>query len=137
MTEIDGRNAQHPQGGATDPDTLIPLPRLAFHVLLALAREESHGYAIAKEVERDTGGRTKPSTGSLYLAMERLRKQSLIEESSERPAANDDARRRYFRITSLGREVARAEGERLLRLVTLARERDLLDGGSGLPSEGS
>ena len=115
-----------------DPEELIPLPRLAFQILLALAKQEAHGYVIAKEVEYNTGGRTKPSTGSLYLSMVRLKEQGLIEESQNRPPAeNDDARRRYFRLTPLGRRVARAEGERLLRLVNLARERQLLDDGLG------
>ncbi len=118
-----------------DPESLVPLPRLAFQVLLALAKSDSHGYAIAKEVERNTDGRTKPSTGSLYLSMEKLHAKALIEES-ERPAANDDARRRYFRITLLGRRVARAETERLLHLVNLARERNLLSDGAGFPASG-
>ena len=115
-----------------DPESLVPLPRLAFQILLALARCEGHGYAIAKEVERNTDGRTKPSTGSLYLSMEKLHTQALIEESDRR-AENDDARRRYFRITPLGRRVARAETERLIHLVNLARERDLL-GDAGFPA---
>ena len=115
-------------------DGLIPLPRLAFHILLALAKDESHGYGIAKEVEHNSSGRTKPSTGSLYLSMERLKKQGMIEESPDRPpAASDDARRRYFRLTALGREVARAEGARLYRLVRLAHERQLIDGGFAAP----
>jgi len=114
---------------ATDAEVeaLVPLPRLAFQILLALAKGEGHGYAIAKEVERNTDGRTKPSTGSLYLSMEKLHTQALIEEAERRPDdSNRDARRRYFRITHLGRRVARAETERMLRLVNLARERDLL-----------
>ena len=117
-----------------DPESLVPLPRLAFQVLLALAKSDSHGYAIAKEVERNTDGRTKLSTGSLYLSMEKLHAQALIEES-DRPAGNDDARRRYFRITPLGRRVARAETERLIHLVNLARERDLLSD-AGFPASG-
>ena len=115
-----------------DPESLVPLPRLAFQILLALARCESHGYAIAKEVERNSDGRSKPSTGSLYLSMEKLHTQALIEESENRPD-KDDARRRYFRITPLGRSVARAETERLLHLVNLARERDLLSD-AGFPA---
>ena len=114
------------------PEELIPLPRLAFQILLALAKEDGHGYGIAKEVERNTGGRTKPSTGSLYLSMVRLKEQGLIEETQQRPPGeSDDARRRYCSLTPLGRRVARAEGERLLRLVNLARERQLLDDGRG------
>lgn len=108
-------------------EALVPLPRLAFQILLALAKSDRHGYAIAKEVERNTDGRTKPSTGSLYLSMEKLHGQALIEEAERAPDdANQDARRRYFRITPLGRRAARAETERMLRLVNLARERDLL-----------
>jgi DNA-binding PadR family transcriptional regulator len=108
-------------------EALVPLPRLAFQILLALAKCEGHGYAIAKEVERNTDGRTKPSTGSLYLSMEKLHTQSLIEKVEARPDdGKQDARRRYFRITPLGRRVARAETERMLRLVNLARDRDLL-----------
>lgn len=111
----------------TAAEALVPLPRLAFQILLALAKGDGHGYAIAKEVEHNTDGRTKPSTGSLYLSMDKLHAQALIEEVE---ACSDDgphdARRRTFRITPLGRLVARAETERMLRLVNLARERDLL-----------
>jgi DNA-binding PadR family transcriptional regulator len=120
-TDANGSTADRP-----DLETLLPLPRLAFQILLALARGELHGYAIAKEVERNTGGRTKPSTGSLYMSMEKLREQALIERVEAPDDAGDDARRRYFAITPLGRRAARAESERLLRLVNLARERDLL-----------
>ena len=120
-----------------DVESLVPLPRLAFQILLALARGASHGYAIAKEVERNTDGRTKPSTGSLYLSMEKLHSQALIGEAERGPDdANQDARRRYFRITSLGRRVARAETERMLRLVNLARERNLLADGAGFMTSG-
>lgn len=129
--EMETETAPPPRG--VDPESLVPLPRLAFQILLALARGEGHGYAIAKEVERNTGGRTKPSTGSLYLSMDKLHSQALIEEVADRPdSANEDARRRYFRLTPLGRQVARAETERMLRLVNLARERDLLGEGAGL-----
>jgi DNA-binding PadR family transcriptional regulator len=112
---------------AAEVEALVPLPRLAFQILLALAKGEGHGYAIAKEVERHTDGRTKPSTGSLYLSMEKLHAQELIEEVQGQPVdEGHDARRRYFRITPLGRAVARAETERMVRLVNLARERDLI-----------
>lgn len=119
-------------------EALVPLPRLAYQILLALAKGDGHGYAIAKEVEHNTDGRTKPSTGSLYLSMEKLRTQALIEEVEGRPEEDGhDARRRVFRITPLGRRVARAETERMLRLVNLARERDLLSDavGFGRPGE--
>jgi DNA-binding PadR family transcriptional regulator len=123
------QEAIEPDAATTEEavDALVPLPRLAYQILLALAKGEGHGYAIAKEVERNTDGRTKPSTGSLYLSMEKLHTQELIEEVEARPDdEGHDARRRIFRITPLGRRVARAEAERMLRLVNLARERDLL-----------
>ena len=111
-----------------EPESLIPLPRLAFQILLALAAGQNHGYGIAKEIRRMSSGRTKPSTGSLYLSMARLAQQGLIEESSNRPPADrDDPRRRYRRLTELGRRVAQAEGERLVGLIDLARRRNLLN----------
>ena len=126
-----------PAAADAEVEALVPLPRLAFQILLALAKGEGHGYAIAKEVERNTDGRTKPSTGSLYLSMEKLHTQALIEEAERRPDdSNRDARRRYFRITLLGRRVARAETERMLRLVNLARERDLLSDAVGFVTPG-
>lgn len=126
-----------------DPESLIPLPRLAFQVLIALAGGENHGYGIAKEVELNTHGRTKPGTGSLYLSLSRLEEQGLIEESPEpHDVERDDARRKYYRITEFGRDVARAEGNRLVGIVGLARRAELVDdraltglkaGGSGEP----
>lgn len=111
-----------------DPESLLPLPRLGFQILLALAAGDNHGYEIAKEIEHATGGRFKPGTGSLYLALARLQKQGLIEETAERPPeAQDDSRRRYYRITEFGRQVAQAEGRRLVGLVNLARQRHLID----------
>jgi len=122
---------------AAEIEALVPLPRLAYQILLALAKGEGHGYAIAKEVERNTDGRTKPSTGSLYLSMEKLHAQALIEEIEADPGDEaHDARRRYFRITELGRLVARAETERMIRLVNLARERDLLSDAAGFVTPG-
>jgi len=111
-----------------DPDSLIPLPRLAFQVLIALAGGENHGYGIAKEVELNTHGRTKPGTGSLYLSLSRLEEQGLIEETPEPDdVERDDSRRKYYRITEFGRDVARAEGNRLVGLVGLARRAELVD----------
>jgi DNA-binding PadR family transcriptional regulator len=129
LEDMSKHEASEAPRAATEADieALVPLPRLAYQILLALAKGEGHGYAIAKEVERNTDGRTKPSTGSLYLSMEKLHTQALIEETEpDLDDDNHDARRRYFRITMLGRQVARAETERMLRLVNLARERDLL-----------
>ena len=109
------------------PEPLAPLTPAMFHVLLALAGEDMHGYAILKDVEMRTGGEVKLSTGTLYGIIKRLLNDGLIAERRERPsAANDDERRRYYRLTATGRDVAAAEAERLEKVVALARLRRLL-----------
>ncbi len=110
-----------------DPEELLPLSPAAFHVLLALAEGERHGYGIIKDVESRTGGRVRMGPGTLYGAIKRMLDEGLIEESDERPdAALDDERRRYYRLTEFGRRVAAAEAERLLGLVKVARAKRLL-----------
>ena len=109
------------------PDPTTPLTPAMFHVLLALAGDDLHGYAILKDVEQRTDGEVKLSTGTLYGIIKRLLNDGLINERRERPsAANDDERRRYYRLTAKGREVAAAEAERLEKVVALARSRHLL-----------
>ena len=104
-----------------------PLTPAMFHVLLALAGEDMHGYAILKEVELRTAGEVKLSTGTLYGIIKRLLSDGLIEELRQRPAAGeDDERRRYYRLSRQGRAVAQAEAERLEKVVVLARSRNLL-----------
>ena len=103
----------------------LPLGDLPFHILLGLGTDTSHGYAIGKEIEERTGGRLRPTTGSLYQALRRLTEEGLIERAPDEPRISTDGRRQYFRLTSLGREVARAEAARLHALVRLAAERDL------------
>ena len=104
-----------------------PLSPATFHVLLALAGEDLHGYAILKEVERRTGEAVGLSTGTLYGILKRLLADGWIVELRSRPSATeDDARRRYYRLTPRGREVAAAEAARLDRLVTAARAQRLL-----------
>ena len=111
---------------SADPEVLLPLPAATFHVLLALAGEDLHGYAVMQEVEARTGGRIRLSAGTLYRTIHRLLEQGLVVEVRERPAPEqDDERRRYYRLTRLGREVARAETARLAGLVDMARERGL------------
>ncbi len=113
----------------TGPDVQrhLPLTPAVFHVLLALADEERHGYAIMKEVEGRTGGRVRMGPGTLYGTIKRLLRARLIEELDERPdPAIDDERRRYYRLTGLGRVVAAAEAERLEGLVADARGKHLL-----------
>lgn len=105
----------------------LPLTPAVFHVLLALADEERHGYAIKKEVEERTGGRVRMGPGTLYGTIKRLLRAGLIEELDERPDPEiDDERRRYYRLTGLGRTVAAAEAERLASLVADARGKHLL-----------
>ncbi len=110
-----------------DPAPLLPLTPAMFHVLLALADDERHGYAILKDVESRTGGKVRLSAGTLYGLIKRLLADALIEESGRRPPArNDDERRRYYRLTPFGRRVLVAEVERLEEIVEMARAKDSL-----------
>jgi DNA-binding PadR family transcriptional regulator len=112
-----------------DLESLLPLPPAAFHVLLALGRDDRHGYAILLDVEERTGGKLRLSAGTLYRTIHRLLEQGLIAELRERPAPeDDDERRRYYRMTPAGREVAAAETARLSGLVEMAHERGLARG---------
>jgi len=111
---------------SADVDALLPLPPVTFHVLLALADGDRHGYAIIQDVEARTGGELRLGAGTLYRSMHRMLEQGLIVESNRRPArALDDERRRYYRLTPFGTAVARAETRRLTQLVRLARARGL------------
>jgi DNA-binding PadR family transcriptional regulator len=111
------------------PEDLLPLLPAAFHILLALADEDRHGYAIIQEVSARTNGDVRLSAGTLYRSIQRMLEQGVILETSERPAPElDDERRRYYRITPFGRAVARAEVQRLSHLVKLARASGLAPG---------
>jgi len=112
---------------ARDPEAYLPLTTPVYHVLVALADEEQHGYAIIKKVSRQTGDQVMLSTGTLYGIIKRLLVEGLIVESRRRPASNDDERRRYYRMTEFGRRVAVAEARRLERMVSVARATRLLD----------
>jgi DNA-binding PadR family transcriptional regulator len=103
-----------------------PLTPAMFHVLLALAGDDLHGYAILKEVELRTGGKVRLSTGTLYGIIKRLLNDGLIVELRSRPSETDDERRRYYRLTPQGRQVATAEAERMDEMVAVARSRNLL-----------
>ena len=108
---------------------LLPLPPATFHILLALTDQDRHGYAIIQEVATRTDGALKLSPGTLYRSIQRMLEQGLIQETAERPAPElDDERRRYYRITSFGRAVAKAEARRLAQLVKLARESGFVPG---------
>jgi DNA-binding PadR family transcriptional regulator len=114
-----------------DPEiqALLPLPVATLHILLALAEEDRHGYAILQDVEIRTAGELRLSAGTLYRSIQRLLEGGLIEElrQRQRPAPElDDERRRYYRLTPFGRDVARAEVRRLSQLVDLARASGLV-----------
>jgi len=100
----------------------LPLTPAAYHILLALAGGERHGYALMQDVNRLSEGAVRLGPGTLYRSLKGLLQERLIEESGERPdPAHDDERRRYYRLTDLGQRVAQAETQRLARLVERAR----------------
>ena len=105
----------------------MTLRPVEFHILLTLAGEERHGYAILQEVAGLTEGELEIEPGTLYRALHRMLRDGWVVESARRPAADlDDERRRYYRITPVGRRVASAEAARLQRLGTVARAHRLL-----------
>src|SRR5215204_334641 len=106
-------------------DGLLPLPPATLHILLALAEGERHGYAIIQDVEARTGGELRMSAGTLYRSIARMVEQGLITEVAKRRTADDDARRRYYRLTPFGNACARAEMRRMSDLIHLARQRGL------------
>src|SRR5215472_984591 len=108
---------------------LLPLPPVTFHILLALADQDRHGYAIIQDIASRTGGELKLGAGTLYRSIQRMLEQGLIVETRDRPAPEeDDERRRYYRITKFGIETARAEARRLTQLVKFARESGFASG---------
>jgi DNA-binding PadR family transcriptional regulator len=105
-----------------DLQAVLPLPEAALHILMALAGDDRHGYAIIQDVALRTRGEVRLGPGTLYRSIQRMLEQGLIEETRERPAPElDDERRRYYRITAFGKAAARAEARRLAGLVRLAR----------------
>ena len=107
-----------------DAERFLPLKPHWFHVLLSLADSDNHGYAIMQEVMDRTAGKVRLWPATLYGTLQRLIDAALIEESDSRPAPDlDDARRRYYRLTRLGREVLKAESARLEDLVRVIRSK--------------
>jgi DNA-binding PadR family transcriptional regulator len=106
--------------------SMQPLTPLTMSILLALAKEDLHGYALMQEVEAQTDGALVPGTGSLYAALQRLEDDGLVKQAPAPRDAGDDARRRYFRITTEGRAAARREAERMVRVLEMARENALI-----------
>jgi DNA-binding PadR family transcriptional regulator len=108
-------------------EVLLPLPTAVFHILVALADRERHGYSIMQDVSARTDGKVRLSAGTLYSAIRRMLEQGLIEELRESPdPASDDERRRYYRLTSFGREAALAEARRVNDLLQQARATGLI-----------
>jgi DNA-binding PadR family transcriptional regulator len=109
------------------PESFLPLHKDTFHILVSLADRDRHGYSVMQDVAERTNGAVRLSPSSLYASIKRLLEQGLIEELAERPdPENHDERRRYYRLTKLGRAVALAEARRMERLLSDARATGLL-----------
>ncbi len=116
-----------PRDDQPRPEDFLPLHRDTFHILVSLADRDRHGYSILLDVADRTSGTLRFSPSSLYASIKRLLHQGLIEELAERPdPEKDDERRRYYRLTRLGRRVAEVEARRLERLLVDARATGLL-----------
>lgn len=114
---------------AAKPDSLLPLPPAVFHILIALADRDRHGYSIMQDVAARTGGKVQLSAGTLYSSVRRMLEQGLIEELAQSPdPSSTDERRRYYRLTRFGRRAAAAEVERLNALLKQARATGLVPG---------
>jgi DNA-binding PadR family transcriptional regulator len=110
-----------------NPEEFLPLTPAVFNILLALADSEKHGYGIMLEVEANTNGQVLMGPGTLYGSIKRMRKAGLIEESNERADPEmDDQRRKYYRLTDLGRRVMNMEAERLASQVMIAKAKNVL-----------
>jgi DNA-binding PadR family transcriptional regulator len=107
---------------------LDPLPSAAFQILLALAGEDLHGYAIMRQVQDQTGGRVRLGPGTLYSSIQTLLEEKLIEEVDGDDETSAGERRRFYRMTSAGRKVACSEAERMAGLLRVARARRLFRG---------
>jgi DNA-binding PadR family transcriptional regulator len=108
---------------------LDPLPSTAFQILLSLADQDLHGYGIMRQVEQQTSGRMRLGPGTLYSSIQALLEEGLIEEADQSgKLAGTDERRRYYRLTTAGRKLARCEAERLADLLRVARSKRILRG---------
>ena len=114
---------------AMQADSLLPLPTAVFHILIALADRDRHGYSIMQDVAARTGGKVSLSAGTLYSSIRRMLDQGLIEELADSPdPSSTDERRRYYRLTRFGKRVAAAEVDRLNAMVQQARATGLVPG---------
>ncbi|HEY4131920.1 MAG TPA: PadR family transcriptional regulator [Gemmatimonadaceae bacterium] len=103
-----------------------PLSTQVFQILLSLADDDLHGYAIIQDIAKRTGNEVRLTASTLYAAVKRLLDTGWIEEMRHRPRADDDPRRRYYHLTAIGRAAARAEAQRLERLAAMARAKRLI-----------
>lgn len=109
------------------PESLLPLSTAVFHILIALADGDRHGYSIMQDTSERTGGKVRLSAATLYSSIHRMLEQGLVEELRDSPdPASSDERRRYYRITKWGRQVALAEAQRLHALLEQARATGLI-----------
>jgi DNA-binding PadR family transcriptional regulator len=116
------------QPDRNDPEALLPLTPAVFHILLALADGERHGYSIMQEITAQSKGKLRIGPTTLYRSIKHILADGLIVEVDERPdPALDDERRRYYRLTTFGQQVARAEALRLSQMLTVARSKPILD----------
>jgi DNA-binding PadR family transcriptional regulator len=112
---------------AFDPEPLLPLPTAVFHILVALADRDRHGYSIMQDVAARTNGKVRLSAGTIYSSIHRMLEKGLVEELRESPEPDcRDERRRYYRLTAAGRQVAMAEARRLTDMLTQARDTGLI-----------
>ena len=115
------------------PESMLPLTPAVFHILLALADSERHGYGIMQEVAARTDGAMRMGPGTLYGSIKRMLAEGLIEASDERPDPElDDERRRYYRLTNFGQRVAQAEARRLEQVVRIAQAKKILSGSEAI-----
>lgn len=111
----------------TDADSFLPLPTAVFHILVALADRDRHGYSIMQDVASRTDGKVRLSPGTLYSSIRRMLEAGFVEEVRESPDPESrDERRRYYRLTEFGRRAAMAEARRLTEMLSHARETGLI-----------
>lgn len=119
---------RYPAGRSDDPASYLPLTALAFHILLAVAEEPRHGYGIILDIEERSQGAMRIRSGTLYTAIQRLESDGLLEESVKGSSGRgEDERRRYYRMTPLGRKVAKLEADRLTAMLRTAASRRVLE----------
>lgn len=119
-----------------EPESFLPIPPASFHILMVLAKGKNHGYRIMQEIDEATEGSFRIGPGTLYTSIKRMLKAGWIEEVDQRadPKLNDE-RRRYYRLTGLGRRVSQAEALRLAKAVNLAQDAKLLSSLTWAPAE--